>query len=186
LGADATNYKSVFEPLAAEWESLSVDVLAPPKWPRHPVMLARFGLSAFQPARRFAERRFSGDRAKALFAGLAAHSMLSLEQWGSGAFGLVLGATAHALGWPIVRGGSQKLTAALVDHLISLGGQIFLRRPVHNLAELPRSRVVLCDVTPRQLVKLAGTLLPSNYRDKLKTTLTEWELLRSIGPFPLR
>ncbi|MGH7853814.1 MAG: phytoene desaturase family protein, partial [Candidatus Binatia bacterium] len=168
LGADSASYRRVFFPLAAQWESLSIDVLAPPRWPRHPVQLARFGLSAIQPARRFAQRRFSGDRAKGLFAGLAAHSMLPLEKWGSAAFGLVLGATAHALGWPIVRGGAQRLADALLSYLKSLGGKIFLNRPVANFSELPRSRVVLCDVTPRQLLKLAGTLLPSKYRDQLK------------------
>ena len=167
LGADSASYRKIFAPLCAEWESLSVDVLAPPRWPRHPVKLAHFGLSAIQPARRFAERRFSEDRTRALFAGLAAHSMLPLEQWGSAAFGLVLGATAHALGWPIVRGGGQRLASALHAYLSSLGGKIFLNRPVRELSELPTSRVVLCDVTPRQLVKL-GARLPSNYREKLK------------------
>jgi phytoene dehydrogenase-like protein len=168
LSADAASYRKIFGRLSAEWESLSTDVLAPPRWPRHPVKLLRFGFSAIQPAQRFAERRFSGDRARALFAGLAAHSMLPLERSGSAAFGLVLGATAHALGWPIVRGGAQRLADGLSAYLASLGGKIFLRRPVHNLSELPRSRVALCDVTPRQLVKLAGPLLPANYRDKLK------------------
>jgi phytoene dehydrogenase-like protein len=168
LGADAASYRKIFGRLSAEWESLSSDVLAPPRWPRHPLKLLRFGFSAIQPARRFAERRFSGDRARALFAGLAAHSMLPLERWASAAFGLVLGATAHALGWPIVRGGAQRLADGLNAHLTSLGGKIFLRRPVHSLSELPRSRLVLCDVTPRQLIKLAGSLLPANYRDKLK------------------
>lgn len=168
LGADSANYRRVFAPLAAEWESLSIDLLAPPGCPRHPLKLARFGFSAIQPARRFSERRFSGDRTKALFAGLAAHSMLPLEQWGSAAFGLVLGATAHALGWPIVRGGAQRLADALNAYLSSLGGEVFLHRPVRNLSELPRSRVVLCDLTPRQLLGIAGALLPSNYRDKLK------------------
>jgi phytoene dehydrogenase-like protein len=168
LGAESASYRRVFAPLAAEWENLSIDGLAPPRWPRHPVKFARFGLSAIQPAWRFSERRFSGDRTKALFAGLAAHSMLPLEQWGSAAFGLVLGAAAHALGWPIVRGGAQRLADALTAYLRSLGGEIFLQRRVQNLSELPRSRAVLCDVTPRQLLGIAGALLPSSYRDKLK------------------
>lgn len=167
LGADSENYRRVFAPLAAGWENLSIDVLAPPGWPRHPVKLARFGFSAIQPALRFSERRFSGDRTKALFAGLAAHSMLPLEQWGSAAFGLVLGATAHALGWPIVRGGAQRLADALNACLRSLGGEVFLHRRVQQLSELPRSRVVLCDLTPRQLLAIAGARLPGNYRAKL-------------------
>jgi phytoene dehydrogenase-like protein len=169
LGADAASYRGLFAPLAAEWESISGDILGPPRWPRHPWKLARFGMSAIQSALRLAERRFSGDRTKALFAGLAAHSMLPLEYRGSAAFGLVLGTTAHALGWPLLRGGAQRLANALGAHLASLGGEIFLQRQIRHLSELPRARVVLCDVTPRQLVQLGGGLLPSNYGDKLKT-----------------
>jgi phytoene dehydrogenase-like protein len=168
LGADSDSYSKVFERLASEWENLSVDLLAPARWPKHPIKLARFGISAIQPARRFAERRFNDERTRALFAGLAAHSMLPLEQSGSAAFGLVLGSTAHALGWPIVRGGAQRLADALCAYLRSLGAKVFLDRPVQTLSDLPTSRIVLCDVTPRQLLKIAGTRLPSSYRDKLK------------------
>jgi phytoene dehydrogenase-like protein len=94
--------------------------------------------------------------------------MLPLEYWGSTAFGLVLGATAHALGWPIVRGGAQQLADALAAHLRVLGGDIFLNHPVETLAELPSSRSVICDVTPRQLLKIARQQLPRRYRDQLK------------------
>jgi phytoene dehydrogenase-like protein len=93
--------------------------------------------------------------------------MLPLDRWGSAAFGLVLGAAAHAFGWPVVRGGAQRLADALGVYLISLGGEIVLRRPVENLEELPRSRAVICDLTPRQLAKMAGTRLDPGYRRKL-------------------
>jgi phytoene dehydrogenase-like protein len=168
LGDDAVVYRKLMAPLAVQWESLSLDILAPPRWPRDPVQLARFGFSAIQPARRFAERNLNLDRTRTLFAGLAAHSMLPLEYWGSTAFGLVLGATAHALGWPIVRGGAQQLADALAAHLRVLGGDIFLNHPVETLAELPSSRSVICDVTPRQLLKIARQQLPRRYRDQLK------------------
>ena len=168
LSSDAAAYQRLFGPLSAGWESLSADLLGPLGWPKRPIELARFGLSAIQPARGFAGRRFKEAHTRALFAGLAAHSMLPLEQWGSTAFGLVLGATAHALGWPIVRGGAQRLADALGAYLGSLGGEIFLNCPVRTLADLPPSRIVLCDVTPRQLVKIAGARLPPWYRDKLK------------------
>jgi phytoene dehydrogenase-like protein len=168
LGDDADNYRRLMMPLAAQWESLSSAILAPPGWPRHPVQLACFGLSALQPARRLAERTFRGDRTRALFAGLAAHSMLPLECWGSAAFGLVLGATAHALGWPIVRGGARKFADALAAHFRSLGGELFLNHPIETVAELPSARTVICDVTPRQLVKIARRELSRSYRDKLK------------------
>jgi phytoene dehydrogenase-like protein len=168
LGSDAASYRALFQPLTANWASLSESLLAPPRWPKDPTTLARFGFAALQPARRVAERRFSDRRTKALFAGLAAHSMLPLEEWVSAGFGLVLGATAHALGWPIARGGAQKLADALGSYFRSLGGEIFLNHPVRAVTELPRSRVVLCDLTPRQLLRIARAQLPSRYRDKLK------------------
>ena len=168
LGDGADAYINIMTPLVARWEKLAVDILAPPHWPRHPLSLARFGISAVQPAERFAEHYLKDDRVKALFGGLAAHSMLPLEQWGSAAFGLVLGATAHALGWPIARGGAQKLADALGAYLRSLGGEIFLNRRVRALPELPRARAVLCDVTPRQLLEIARAELPSGYRSKLQ------------------
>jgi phytoene dehydrogenase-like protein len=167
LGRDAASYKKFFEPLVMHWAGLDVDILGPLRWPRHPLNLLRFGLSAIKPAGRLAESLFRGEPARALFAGLAAHSMLSLEHWGSAAFGLVLGITAHALGWPIVRGGAQHLSHALTDYLRSLGGEVFVNRSVGTLEELPASRAVLCDVTPRQLLKIAGANLSSRYRDQL-------------------
>jgi phytoene dehydrogenase-like protein len=168
LGRDAASYKKFFQPLVMSWAGLDVDILGPLRWPRHPLNLLRFGLSAIKPAGRFAESHFRGEPARALFAGLAAHSMLPLDYWGSAAFGLVLGITAHALGWPIVRGGAQQLSRSLTDYLRSLGGEVFVNRSVGTLEELPASRTVLCDVTPRQLLKIAGANLSSRYRDQLK------------------
>src|SRR5437867_2392248 len=146
---------------------ISADLLGPPRLPRHPWNFTRFGLLAIQPARRLAESRFRGARARALFAGLAAHSMLPLEKWGSAAFGLVLGITGHAVGWPIAKGGAQTLANALVSYLRSLGGEIFPNERVVSLDQLPSSRVILCDLTPRQLLKIAGARLSPRYRGKL-------------------
>lgn len=168
LGGDGAAYRKIFEPIVVGWDDLSHDLLGPLRPPRRPLKFARFGLHAIQPARRFAERHFRHERARALFAGLAAHSILPLEYWGSAAFGLVLGAAAHTLGWPIVRGGAQKLTDALVAHLRSLGGDIFLDSPVRALDDLPAHRATLCDVTPRQLLKLAGADLSPSFRERLK------------------
>jgi phytoene dehydrogenase-like protein len=168
LGCDAASYKKFFQPLVMGWAGLDVDILGPLRWPRHPLSLLRFGLSAIKPAGRLAESLFQGEPARALFAGLSAHSMLTLEHWGSAAFGLVLAITAHALGWPIVRGGAQQLSRALTDYLRSLGGEVFVNRSVGTLEELPASRAVLCDVTPRQLLRIAGLNLSSRYRDQLK------------------
>jgi len=168
LGSDAASYKRLFRPLVQGWNELALDLLAPPRWPRHPVTLARFGARAIQPASVLAKYYFRHSRTRALFAGLAAHSMLPLGKLGSGAFGLVLGSSAHALGWPIVRGGARRLTESLVSYFISLGGVIFTNRPIEDLRELPSSRVVLCDVTPRQLLKIAPGKLSAAYEKKLR------------------
>ena len=168
LGFDEKSYRKLMAPLVAAWDGLDVDLLGPLRPPRHPWNLARFGLLGIQPARRLAESRFQGERAKGFFAGLAAHSMLPLEHWGSAAFGLVLAITAHAVGWPIARGGAQKLCDALALHLRSLGGEIIPNRPVRSLSELPASRVVLCDLTPRQVLEIAGEHFSPRYRESLR------------------
>ena len=167
LGRDAERYRNLFKRLSEAWDDLAKNLLAPPAWPRHPIKLARFAGAAVQPARHFAEH-FAEAQTKAVFAGLAAHSILPLEAWGSAAFGLVLGATAHAIGWPLVRGGAQRLTDALCAILQSYGGKLFLNHPVEKIAELPRARAILCDVTPAQLISIARDRLPRWYIDKLR------------------
>jgi len=167
LGSDRDAYRKLMSPLIANWDGLDADLLGPPRLPRHPWNFTRFGLLAIQPARRLAESRFRGARARALFAGLAAHSMLPLEKWGSAAFGLVLGITGHAVGWPIAKGGAQSLANALASYLRSLGGEIFPNERVGSLDQLPSSRVILCDLTPCQLLKIAGARLSPRYRWKL-------------------
>jgi len=168
LGPDKERYHKVISPLVERWNGLDVDLLGPIRAPAHPWGLARFGVLAIQPARRLAERHFQGERARGLLAGLAAHSMLPLENWASAAFGLVLGITGHCIGWPIARGGAQRLAEALASYLRSQGGEIVSNRQVRTLSELPPARVVLCDLTPRQLVELAGESLSSRYRNKLR------------------
>jgi phytoene dehydrogenase-like protein len=143
-------------------------LLGPPRLPRHPLALARFGWRARRSARGLAERRFQSERARALFAGLAAHSMLPLEQPPTAAFGLVLGVTAHTVGWPFPRGGAQKIAGALASYLCALGGQISTGTRVESLADLPSAQVILCDVTPQQLLHLAGQRLPTAYQRKLE------------------
>src|SRR4051794_20691072 len=133
LGADERAYRKVFRPLADDWRRLEPAVLGPlVRVPRHPVALARFGLAALWPAVTFARRRFSGEPARALFGGLAAHSILPLEQLATASFGLVLGVTGHAVGWPLPRGGSQRVADALASHLRSLGGEIETGAPVES------------------------------------------------------
>jgi phytoene dehydrogenase-like protein len=168
LGRDRQAYHRLMRPLVDSWERLNIDLLAPLRWPRHPGVMTRFGVSAIRPARSLTESRFKERPARALFAGVSAHSMLPLESWGSAAFGLVLATTGHALGWPIAKGGSQSLADALASYLRSQGGEIFTNTPVRTLDELPSSRVILCDVTPRQLLALAGDRLSPSYQRRLR------------------
>jgi phytoene dehydrogenase-like protein len=163
LGADSGIYESVMSPLAARWKELLEEILAPPHIPAHPLILARFGLFAPLSADRVARTLFRGDRARALFAGMAAHSVLPLEKAGSAAFGWVLALAAHAVGWPIPRGGSQRIADSLVSYLKSLGGEVLSNREVRSLRELPAKSLVLCDVSPRQLLRIAADRLPDWY-----------------------
>jgi phytoene dehydrogenase-like protein len=169
LGADARAYRRTFGPLVEAWPQLESSLLGPlVRVPRHPVALTQFGLRAMWPAKRFARSTFDGEPARALFAGLAAHSILPLEKIASASFGLVLGLTGHAVGWPLPRGGSQSIADALASYLRSLGGEIVTGAPVESLDELSDTRTVLCDVTPRQFVRLAGERLDGRYRRALE------------------
>ena len=129
--------------------------------------MARFGLQALRPAASVA-RGLRGDAAQALFAGNAAHSFLALEAWGTAAFGLMLSVAGHAVGWPIARGGSQRLADALVAHFRSLGGEVQVDAPVERLDELAGARIVMLDLGPRQVARLAGDRLPARYRQALE------------------
>jgi phytoene dehydrogenase-like protein len=155
-------------PFVTNWEQFKTDLLGPLRWPHHPLALARFGLRALCPARSLAEAWFVGEPARALFAGLSAHSMLPLERRPSAAFGLVLGISGHTVGWPIPRGGAQKITDALVSYFRSLGGVIETGTRVDSLDTLPSAKAILCDVTPRQLLRIADHRLPVPYRRKLE------------------
>jgi len=170
LGPDAAAYQRLLTPLVANWSKLAEEMLGPLSIPPHyPFVLAGFGLRAMRSARSLAESLFSDERARALFAGMAGHSMLPLEKSLTAAFGLVLGITGHAVGWPITRGGSQRIADALADYLRSLGGEIITDWRVESLDELPPSRLILGDVTPRQLLHIAGHRLPDRYRRKLQS-----------------
>jgi phytoene dehydrogenase-like protein len=168
LGADADSYTNLFAPLLKHWTTLSADLLRPIGIPRNPLAMARFGWLGLRSAKALAQNRFSGERARALFAGLAGHSALPLEMNPSATFGMALGLTAHAVGWPIPRGGAQQISNALAAHLKSLGGTIFTNTRGESLEQLPPARAILADVTPRQLLQMAGQSLPRFYRRKLE------------------
>lgn len=169
LGPDAAAYHKLMAPLVAGWNNLAKDLLGPfPFPPHHPIILARFGLNAIRSARRLAESRFKGEKARALLAGLAAHSIMPLEKPPTASFGLVLGILGHAVGWPLPKGGSQRIADALAAYLRSLGGEIVTNSPVESLDALPPARLVMADITPRQFLGLAGDRLPPGYRRQLE------------------
>jgi phytoene dehydrogenase-like protein len=168
LGADGKAYRRLFAPLVDAWPDLEAALLGPLLHvPRHPLALARFGFHALRTASGLARGTFAGERARALFGGCAAHSMLPLERVPSASFGLVLMLAAHRFGWPFPRGGSQRLADALVAHLASLGGEVRLGSRVDSLADLGAPLAVLCDVSPRELDRLAGARFPGRYRRAL-------------------
>jgi phytoene dehydrogenase-like protein len=168
LGPDRMAYEKLMRPLVSDWKYLSQDLMGPLGIPRHPLRAARFGLRALRPATALARAWFTGERAKALFAGVAAHSILPLENRPSAAVGLVLSIVGHAAGWPFPRGGAQKIADALASYFQSLGGRILTGTPVRSLGQLPPSRVVLFDITPRQLLEIAGDRLGGAYKRQLR------------------
>ena len=167
LGPDAAAYRKLMGPLVADWGKISLDMLGPLRFPAHPVAFARFGLLALLPAGMLARRLFKGERARAIFGGMAAHSMLPLERPPTASFGLVLAALAHVVGWPVARGGSQQIVDAMASYFLSLGGEIKTGHRVESVEELPSTGALLFDVTPRQLLRIAGERLPSSYRRQL-------------------
>jgi len=167
FGEDARRYERLVRPAVKAWAELIEDLLAPPRVPRHPVKFARFGSTGMWPAETLAHADFRTEKARAFFVGNAAHSMLPPSKAFTSAFAMVLLAAGHAVGWPFVRGGAQKISDALVSYLRSLGGQIVTGTRVESLDELPPSKAVLADITPQQLLKIAGERLPWIYRKSL-------------------
>jgi phytoene dehydrogenase-like protein len=167
LGADGEKYRRVFEPLVRDKGRLVPFLLGPRPLPRHPVSAARFGLLGLRSALGLT-RRFADERTKALFAGLAAHSIQSLRRTPTAAFGLVLGLLGHAYGWPVARGGSRAIADALASYLRSLGGEIETGRRIESVDELPRVGLTMLDLTPRQVIRVAGHRLPNRYLRALR------------------
>lgn len=168
LARDGASYEQLVRPLLREWAAIEADLLGPVRLPRHPWTAARFGMRALVPAARLARARFQGQAAQALFAGLAGHSVLPLEEVASSAIALVLAGAAHRVGWPIARGGSQAIADAMASYLRSLGGEIETGQAVSSLAALPSARVVLCDTSPQGLAAISDGRLPAGYRRRLE------------------
>lgn len=166
LGRDEKKYKSIVEPLTDEWEQLSLDLLSPLHIPNNPLKMARFGLSGLQSATHF-QKNFKTEEAKALFAGMAAHSILSLDSLATTAIALIFFATAHTGGWPLPEGGSQKIADALAGYFKTLGGEIETSNEIKKYEDLPKAKVVLFDLTPQQVSQIMGDHLPPSYQKRL-------------------
>lgn len=169
LGPDADAYTALYRPLVEAGFDLVDGLLSPLRMPpAHPVMMARFGAIGIRSANRLGRRRFATDEAQALFAGLAAHSILPLNAASSAGYGLMLGLLGHSVGWPLAKGGSQRIADALVSLLESLGGRVECGQRVRSLAELPATQVTMLDMTPRQVLAVAGDRLPTRYQRRLR------------------
>jgi phytoene dehydrogenase-like protein len=166
--ADARAWRALFAPTVRHWPLLVEDLLRPMLHvPRHPIALAAFGPPALLPAQALARILFRDERARALFAGVAAHSVLPLTELASAATGLVLTAAGHAVGWPIVAGGAQSLTDALASYLRSLGGVVVLNAEVHALSELPTADTTFFDTSVPALLSIAGDALTPSFQRRL-------------------
>lgn len=167
LGKDKNAYLKLIQPLVNSWPGIAADVLAPLHFPKHPYAMARFGLNALAPGTQLS-KRFNTEKAKGLFAGMAAHSIQPLTNMTTSAIALVLMANGHLKGWPIPKGGSKQISEALAKYFTSLGGKIETNRYISSLDQLPSARTILFDVTPKQLLTIAGHKFSSIYKWQLE------------------
>jgi phytoene dehydrogenase-like protein len=169
FGEDGRTWRSLVQPIAEHWKDFTEDALSPPLHiPRHPLLMAQFGIHAIQSAEGTA-RSFKSSRTQALFGGLAGHSLLSFDRLLGSAVGLVLGGAAHAVGWPIPRGGAQRITDALVKHLHNLGGTLHTLRRINSVDEIAADgALTLCDLTPKQMMSIARRHLSPGYQRTLQ------------------
>jgi phytoene dehydrogenase-like protein len=172
LGEDGMAWRRLVQPAVDNWQEFAEDSLGPVlRIPRHPLRMARFGLTALESAKSFARSRFRNPRTRDLFAGLAGHSCLSFDRPLSATIGLMFGITIHAVGWPIPRGGAQAIPQALVIYLNTLGGTVHTLRRIDAAAFRrmeAESALILFDTAPRQLLAVAGERLAPGYRRKLE------------------
>ncbi len=168
LGADGREWRRLLDPAVSHWKDFAEDSLGPAlRIPHHPLRMARFGSSMMRSARGFAQSHFSSPRTRAVFAGLAGHSMLGFDQPLSATIGLMFAVTIHAAGWPIPRGGAKAIPRALIGYLKTLGGMVHTSQRIDAAAfrELEADNaLILFDTAPRQLLAIAGDRLSSGYR----------------------
>ncbi|MGH9278800.1 MAG: phytoene desaturase family protein [Acidimicrobiales bacterium] len=168
LGRDGRAWRRLVGPIVERWGSTASAVLGPVlRFPPPPPSIVHFGLRALWPATVLANGLFREDPARALVAGLAAHAAVDLRSPLTASFAIALAAAGHAVGWPVARGGSQRIADALVGVFESFGGEVVTGHPIRSLADLPATRTALFDVTPRQLIAIAGERLDPGYKRRL-------------------
>ena len=189
LGKDSEIYKHVISPIVKSWPNIVSDVLAPLRFPKYPFDLAKFGLLAMQSATNLS-KKFNTVQAKGFFAGMAAHSIQPLSNFATSAIGLVLLMAGHLNGWPVPKEGSSSISKSLAAYFLHLGGKIETDFYVNSLQQLPSSKAVLFDITPRQLLKIAGHKFSSLYKWQLNryrygmgVFKVDWALDEAV-PFP--
>lgn len=168
LGDDRDAWRLTIGAVARDWPKLEADILAPLGMPSHVVRFGRFGAQALAPAQLYANLAFNHPRARALFAGCAAHSLIPLTSPGSAAIGIALAAVGHARGWPVPRGGAVSLARALVSVLESAGGEIVTGMRVERFEQLPAARILLFDTAPRAMARIMGDRFPAAFRERLE------------------
>lgn len=168
FNADGDAYKKLISPFVNNWNKLASDILAPLHFPKHPILTTHFAYFALRSAYGLSKSLFREESSRSLFAGLSAHAILPLTKPLTAAFGLILATLGHVVGWPFSQGGSQNIADALASYFISLGGKIYTGVNVENLEELPPSSAILCDLAPRQFLKIAQNRLPFKYQRQLE------------------
>src|SRR5690606_30504396 len=167
LGADKESYLNLIAPVAENWNRLAKGIMGPLRFPENPLLLAKFGLSALQPAQWLA-KRFKTVKAKALWGGIAAHGMQPLSNFTTAAIGMVLSGVGHKYGWPIPIGGSQAIADALAAYYKSLGGVIQTNTWLKDVADLPQHSVLILNLTPQQILNIKGLNLLESYKKQLQ------------------
>ncbi len=168
LGIDSDSYSKLFSRLVNEWPMIESDVLGPFRIPHHPLAMANFGMKALLPANTLARKYFKGEKARGLFAGMAAHGLLPFSKMASAAAGLLLMIQGHRKGWPLIRGGTQQLANALSAYFVSIGGKIQTGFRIEKLMDLPSARAVVLDLSPKQALQIAGYSFSSSYGNQLE------------------
>ncbi len=168
LGIDAGNYKRMITPFTAKAENLLADTLGPLRFPKDTSLMMKFGVKAFQPASFYAKHAFKGERAKSLFAGCAAHSVLPFDKFFTTAIGLLFLVTAHVENWPVPKGGSHNIARSLAGYFKSLGGEFMLSSKINDYRQLPEAKKYIFDTDTVQLATIAKDKLPQSYLKRLK------------------